>query len=67
MRCTSSSNVEGNLKPGTHNIDVLRGNLPRPARCQARRRSARSEIIHEVEPVKRNIYGGAGRLYELPG
>ena len=52
------SNVEGTLKPGTNNIDVLRATFPAGTLSGAPKIRA-LEIIHEVEPVKRNIYGGA--------
>ena len=52
------SNVEGILKPGTNNIDVLRATFPAGTLSGAPKIRA-LEIIHEVEPVKRNIYGGA--------
>ena len=52
------SNVEGILKPGTNNIDVLRATFPAGTLSGAPKIRA-LEIIHEVESVKRNIYGGA--------
>jgi anthranilate synthase component 1 len=52
------SNVEGTLKPGTNNIDVLRATFPAGTLSGAPKIRA-LEIIHEVEPVKRGIYGGA--------
>jgi anthranilate synthase component I len=52
------SNVEGTLKPNTNNIDVLRATFPAGTLSGAPKIRA-LEIIHEVEPVKRNIYGGA--------
>lgn len=52
------SNVEGRLKPGTHNIDVLRATFPAGTLSGAPKVRA-LEIIHDVEPVKRGIYGGA--------
>ncbi|HOB00582.1 MAG TPA: anthranilate synthase component I [Casimicrobium huifangae] len=52
------SNVEATLKPGTNNIDVLRATFPAGTLSGAPKIRA-LEIIHEVEPVKRNIYGGA--------
>jgi anthranilate synthase component 1 len=52
------SNVEGRLKPGTHNIDVLRATFPAGTLSGAPKIRA-LEIIHDVEPVKRGIYGGA--------
>ncbi len=52
------SNVEGTLKPGTNNIDVLRATFPAGTLSGAPKIRA-IEIIREVEPVKRGIYGGA--------
>jgi anthranilate synthase component I len=52
------SNVEGALKPGTNNIDVLRATFPAGTLSGAPKIRA-IEIIREVEPVKRGIYGGA--------
>ena len=52
------SNVEGILKPGTNNIDVLRATFPAGTLSGAPKIRA-LEIIHEVEPVKRGVYGGA--------
>ena len=52
------SNVEGTLRPGTSNIDVLRATFPAGTLSGAPKVRA-LEIIHEVEPVKRGVYGGA--------
>ncbi len=52
------SNVEGRLQPGTNNLDVLRATFPAGTLSGAPKIRA-LEIIHEVEPVKRGIYGGA--------
>ncbi|MCS6996021.1 MAG: anthranilate synthase component I [Casimicrobiaceae bacterium] len=52
------SNVEGRLKPGTHNIDVLRATFPAGTLSGAPKIRA-LEIIHDLEPVKRGLYGGA--------
>jgi anthranilate synthase component I len=53
-----SSNVEGDLAPGRDAIDVLRATLPVGTLSGAPKIRA-MEIIDELEPVKRGIYGGA--------
>ncbi|MDP7389985.1 MAG: chorismate-binding protein, partial [Pseudomonadales bacterium] len=53
-----SSNVEGRLKPGKTAMDVLRATLPVGTLSGAPKVRA-MEIIDELEPVKRGIYGGA--------
>ena len=52
------SNVEGLLKPGMTNLDVLRATFPAGTLTGAPKVRA-MEIIDELEPVKRGIYGGA--------
>ncbi len=52
------SNVVGRLKPGTHALDVLAATFPAGTLSGAPKVRA-MEIIDEVEPVKRGIYGGA--------
>ncbi len=52
------SNVEGLLRPGTSNLDVLRATFPAGTLTGAPKVRA-MEIIDELEPVKRGIYGGA--------
>jgi anthranilate synthase component 1 len=52
------SNVEGLLKPGADNLDVLRATFPAGTLSGAPKIRA-MEIIDELEPVKRGIYGGA--------
>jgi anthranilate synthase component 1 len=52
------SNVEGILKDGTSNLDVLRATFPAGTLTGAPKIRA-MEIIDELEPVKRGIYGGA--------
>jgi len=52
------SNVEGLLKPGLSNLDVLRATFPAGTLSGAPKVRA-MEIIDELEPVKRGIYGGA--------
>ena len=52
------SNVTGQLTPGKSAIDVLRATLPAGTLSGAPKIRA-MEIIDEVEPVKRGVYGGA--------
>ena len=52
------SHVEGELKPGMSNLDVLRATFPAGTLSGAPKVRA-MEIIDELEPVKRGIYGGA--------
>ncbi|MFL9709515.1 anthranilate synthase component I [Methylobacillus sp. Pita1] len=52
------SNVEGRLKPGLHAIDVLKATFPAGTLSGAPKVRA-MEIIDELEPSKRGIYGGA--------
>ena len=52
------SNVEGLLLPGLDAIDVLRATFPAGTLTGAPKVRA-MEIIDELEPVKRGIYGGA--------
>jgi anthranilate synthase component 1 len=52
------SNVEGLLKPDMTNMDVLRATFPAGTLTGAPKIRA-MEIIDELEPVKRGIYGGA--------
>ena len=53
-----SSNVVGRLKPGKTAMDVLRATLPVGTLSGAPKIRA-MEIIDQLEPVKRGIYGGA--------
>ncbi|MEQ8857214.1 MAG: anthranilate synthase component I [Pseudomonadales bacterium] len=53
-----SSNVTGRLKDGRSAMDVLRATLPVGTLSGAPKIRA-MEIIDELEPVKRGIYGGA--------
>ncbi len=53
-----SSNVEGRLKDGKTAMDLLRATLPVGTLSGAPKVRA-MEIIDELEPVKRGIYGGA--------
>lgn len=52
------SNVEATLKPDVTAMDVLRATLPAGTLSGAPKVRA-MEIIDELEPVKRGIYGGA--------
>jgi anthranilate synthase component 1 len=52
------SNVEGRLLPGMTSLDVLRATFPAGTLTGAPKVRA-MEVIDELEPVKRGIYGGA--------
>ncbi|OUS06679.1 anthranilate synthase component I [Gammaproteobacteria bacterium 42_54_T18] len=52
------SNVEGRLLEGKGPIDVLRATFPAGTLSGAPKIRA-MEIIHDIEPVKRGVYGGA--------
>ncbi|PSJ81410.1 anthranilate synthase component I [Neisseria iguanae] len=52
------SNIEGRLKPDTSNMDILAATFPAGTLSGAPKVRA-MEIIEEVEPSKRGIYGGA--------
>ncbi|MFN9212013.1 MAG: anthranilate synthase component I [Betaproteobacteria bacterium] len=52
------SHVEGRLKPGLSNLDVLRATFPAGTLSGAPKVRA-MEIIDELEPTKRGIFGGA--------
>jgi anthranilate synthase component 1 len=52
------SNVSGELAPGRSAIDVLRATFPAGTLSGAPKVRA-MEIIDELEPVKRGVYGGA--------
>ncbi len=52
------SNVEGLLKDGMTNLDVLKATFPAGTLTGAPKIRA-MEVIDELEPVKRGIYGGA--------
>ena len=52
------SNVEGELRAGMSNLDVLRATFPAGTLTGAPKIRA-MQIIDELEPVKRGIYGGA--------
>ncbi|MFT6300175.1 MAG: anthranilate synthase component 1 [Saprospiraceae bacterium] len=53
-----TSHVTGQVKPGTTAMDVLRATLPAGTLSGAPKIRA-MEIIDELEPVKRGVYGGA--------
>jgi anthranilate synthase component 1 len=53
-----SSNIEGTLAPGKDAIDVLQATLPVGTLSGAPKIRA-MEIIDELEPAKRGVYGGA--------
>src|SRR4051812_1363151 len=52
------SNVEGTLKPDLTNLDVLKATFPAGTLSGAPKVRA-MELIDELEPIKRGIYGGA--------
>ncbi|QSN60931.1 anthranilate synthase component I [Caballeronia sp. M1242] len=52
------SSVEGRLKPDMNNFDVLRATFPAGTLSGAPKVRA-MELIDELEPVKRGLYGGA--------
>jgi anthranilate synthase component 1 len=52
------SNVEGVLRPGVGQLDVLRATFPAGTLSGAPKVRA-MELIDELEPVQRGIYGGA--------
>ena len=52
------SSVEGELKAGMNNMDVLRATFPAGTLTGAPKVRA-MEVIDELEPVKRGLYGGA--------
>ncbi|MGA1315933.1 MAG: anthranilate synthase component I [Rubrivivax sp.] len=52
------SNVEGRLRPGLDALDVLRASFPAGTLSGAPKIRA-MELIDELEPIERGIYGGA--------
>lgn len=56
------SNVEGSLKAGVSNMDILAATFPAGTLSGAPKVRA-LEIIEELEPEKRNIYGGAAGVW----
>ena len=60
------SNVTGTLKPGMSNMDVLRATFPAGTLTGAPKVRA-MEIIDELEPVRRGVYGGAAGYLSYNG
>jgi len=60
------SNVTGTLKAGTTNMDVLRATFPAGTLTGAPKVRA-MELIDELEPVRRGIYGGAAGYLSYSG
>ena len=58
------SNVEGRLKDGMTNMDILAATFPAGTLSGAPKVRA-MEIIEEVEPSKRGIYGGAAGVWSF--
>lgn len=60
------SHVEGDLREGLSNFDVLKACFPAGTLSGAPKVRA-MEIIDELEPVKRGIYGGAAGYISYSG
>ncbi|WP_459616606.1 anthranilate synthase component I [Bordetella sp. 2513F-2] len=60
------SNVTGNLHPGMSSMDVLRAAFPAGTLTGAPKVRA-MEIIDELEPVRRGVYGGAAGYLSYGG
>ncbi|MCH4270596.1 anthranilate synthase component I family protein [Kerstersia gyiorum] len=60
------SNVAGTLRPGIGNMDVLRASFPAGTLTGAPKVRA-MELIDELEPVRRGIYGGAAGYLSYGG
>ena len=60
------SNVCGELKPELSNMDVLRASFPAGTLTGAPKVRA-MEIIDELEPVRRGVYGGAAGYLSYSG
>ncbi|CAM5201740.1 Anthranilate synthase component 1 OS=Castellaniella defragrans (strain DSM / CCUG 39792 / 65Phen)OX=1437824 GN=trpE PE=3 SV=1 [Castellaniella denitrificans] len=60
------SNVRGELNDGMSNVDVLRATFPAGTLTGAPKVRA-MEIIDELEPVRRGIYGGAAGYMSYGG
>jgi len=60
------SNVAGTLLPGMSNIDVLRASFPAGTLTGAPKVRA-MQMIDELEPVRRGIYGGAAGYLSYGG
>ena len=61
-----SSNVEGKLKPGLDALDALVGGFPAGTLTGAPKIRA-MEIIEELEPVRRGLYGGCIGYFAADG
>ncbi|MEZ5585411.1 MAG: chorismate-binding protein [Candidatus Competibacteraceae bacterium] len=60
-------NVTGRLRPELTAIDALRFSTFPAGTLSGAPKIRAMEIIDELEPVKRGIYGGAGRFISCPG
>ena len=60
------SNVEGELLPNTSNMDVIKATFPAGTLSGAPKIRA-MEIIEELEPSKRGVYGGAAGYLSFSG
>ena len=60
------SNVEGHLQPGLSAMDVLRATFPAGTLSGAPKVRA-MEIVDELEPTKRGVYGGACGYWSFSG
>jgi anthranilate synthase component 1 len=60
------SNVEGLLKPGLSALDVLRATFPAGTLSGAPKIRA-MEVIDELEPTRRGLYGGAVGYWSFAG
>lgn len=61
-----SSTVEGKTRPGQNAVDVLRATFPAGTLSGAPKPRA-LEIIDELEPVQRGVYGGVAGYFGLGG
>jgi anthranilate synthase component 1 len=60
------SNVEGHLQPGLSAMDVLKATFPAGTLSGAPKVRA-MEIVDELEPTKRGVYGGACGYWSFSG
>lgn len=60
------SNVQGELAPGKDSFDVVRATFPAGTLSGAPKVRA-MEIIDELEPVRREVYGGAAGYFSFSG
>ncbi|WP_150309219.1 anthranilate synthase component I [Planctomonas psychrotolerans] len=60
------SSVEGNLRPGESSIDVFRATFPAGTLSGAPKPRA-LEIIDELEPAQRGVYGGVVGYFDFAG